>query len=371
VTDAPLTTSPVTISTMIKTPFSGTIASFQSTNPFATSGDFQTSINWGDGTPSSAGALSANGFSSFNINGAHDYATVGTFPVTVTIVSPGGETNIVNSNAIVTALPVSVFPTPIVGNAGQPLSAVTVATFLDPYTTDTANNFQATIDWGDGTINVGTVVSKGQGVFEVTGDHTYAAAGPYTVNVQVIRAANGQAASTSSSAQIGSPSPSFSFTGGLAPVPRNGPYIASGFATTSQPTFDGTAAAYAVIHLFAQPVNVDAQLPLGATVADSNGHWSLATGPLAAGAYRITATITPPGGYPSENTALTSNGGTFFINMAPGGRPGHSQLTATASQPFPHVQRSRAHHIALSRSQHRPLVRAARSVAADGLQGYR
>ena len=50
VSDAPLSTSPVTISTLIQTPFSGAVASFQTTNSYAVSTDFTASINWGDGT---------------------------------------------------------------------------------------------------------------------------------------------------------------------------------------------------------------------------------------------------------------------------------------------------------------------------------
>ena len=169
--------------------------------------------------------------------------------------------------------------------------------------------------------------------YSVTGDHTYPAPGSYTINVQVVRVANGQTASTSSTAQIGSPSPTFAFTGGLAPVPGNGPFISSGYATTNQPTFDGTAAAYAIVQLFARPLNVDTELPLGETVADPSGHWSLATGPLAAGGYIITAKVTPPAGYPSEMMALTRNNGTFFIDLSPGNRS--RNLSPRPSRPRP------------------------------------
>ncbi|MGC1718670.1 MAG: hypothetical protein WA746_06775, partial [Isosphaeraceae bacterium] len=107
VSDAPLSTSPVTISTLIQTPFSGVVAYFQTNNSYATSGDFKASINWGDGATSSTGTISSNGFDSFSVVGQHTYTAVGTLPITVTIVSPGGQTNVVNSTAIVTALPVT------------------------------------------------------------------------------------------------------------------------------------------------------------------------------------------------------------------------------------------------------------------------
>ena len=197
VSDAPLNTSPVTISPLLQTPFSGAVASFQTTNSYAVSTDFTATINWGDGTtPPTPGAISSNGYNSFSVVGQHTYPAVGTFPITVTVVSPGGQTNVINSTAVVTANPVSVLPTQVTGNAGEPLSGVTVATFLDPYTTDSAAAFRATVDWGDGTINVGTIVSQGDGVYSVSGDHTYQAPGTYAINVQVVRVANGQTAST-------------------------------------------------------------------------------------------------------------------------------------------------------------------------------
>ena len=366
ISDAPLSTSPVTISTLTQTPFSGAVAFFQTTNSFATSADFTGSINWGDGSSPTSGTISSNGFNSFSVIGQHTYTTVGTLPVTVTIVSPGGQMNVVNSTAIVTALPVSVFPTQVTGNAGEPLSGVTVATFLDPYTTDTSTDFRATVDWGDGTINVGAIVNQGNGVFSVTGNHTYMASGPYTINIQVVRAANGQTASTSSMAQIGSPSPTFAFTGGLAPVPANGPFISSGFATTNQPTFDGTSAAYAIVQLFARPLNVDAELPLGETVADSSGRWSLATGPLAAGGYVITAKITPPAGYPSEMMALSSNHGTFFIDLSPANASVNSQPAAVAAATTRHIGRSRTLHITAHRTSRTPRALVARSAPTEG-----
>jgi hypothetical protein len=53
-----------------------------------------------------------------------------------------------------------------------------VASFTDGTTTDTAANFTATIDWGDGTTTTGTVVGA-SGSFTVQGGHTYADDGFY------------------------------------------------------------------------------------------------------------------------------------------------------------------------------------------------
>ncbi len=346
-TDAPLSTTPAVVSPLRQTLFSGTVASFTTTNPYAVSSDFQAFINWGDGVDThTPGTITSTGYGSFSVQGSNNYQDAGTFPITVTIVSPGGQSSLANSTAIVTALPLTLLPNPVTGNAGEPLSGVTVATFLDPYTSDTASDFQATINWGDGTLNVGTIVAQANGVFSVVGDHTYAVPGGYTVSIQVVRVASDQTASTSTTAQIGSPSPTFAFTGGLASVPANGPYISSGIATTHSPTFSGTAAANSLIQLFAQPVNVDKQIYLGETIVDSNGNWSLPTARLAKGAYVITAKVTPPSGNPSEVMALTRNNGTFSIGISPAKAKStqhHQQSIIAAVLPMTrHVRRGRA-----------------------------
>jgi hypothetical protein len=332
VTDAPLTPSPTTISTLIQTPFAGTVGSFQTTNPYATSANFTASINWGDGTAPTSGTVSSSFYDSFNVVGQHSYATVGTFPITITVTSPGGQTTIINSTAVTTALPISVFPVVVTGDAGQPIVGATVATFLNPYTTDTANAFRAVITWGDGNTTVGTVTDQGGGVFSVTGDHTYLAAGSYTTQIQVIRIANGQTASAIGTAQIGSPSPTFAFTGGLAAVPSNGSSFSSAHATTRRPTFDGTAAAFAIVQIFATPLNnAEVQMPLGETVADSSGHWRLLVTPrMTVGDYLITAVVTPPAGYPSAMMSLTQNAGIFLIGLPPGRRRGHPRTAVEA-----------------------------------------
>ena len=54
-----------------------------------------------------------------------------------------------------------------------------VATFTDTNTSDTASDFTATINWGDGTTTAGTV-SGSAGAFTVAGGHTYADEGTDT-----------------------------------------------------------------------------------------------------------------------------------------------------------------------------------------------
>ncbi|MFL6336636.1 MAG: FG-GAP-like repeat-containing protein [Pyrinomonadaceae bacterium] len=70
--------------------------------------------------------------------------------------------------------------------ATLPASNVQVATFIDYDTTKTAATFTATINWGDATApGAGTITANGSGGFNVTGTHTYAAPGLYTLSVQI------------------------------------------------------------------------------------------------------------------------------------------------------------------------------------------
>ena len=64
-------------------------------------------------------------------------------------------------------------------------ATVLVATFVDFDNTKTATNFTATINWGDGTAtSAGTITANGAG-FNVTGTHTYGAAGTFNVSIQI------------------------------------------------------------------------------------------------------------------------------------------------------------------------------------------
>ncbi|MHB1558657.1 MAG: beta strand repeat-containing protein, partial [Isosphaeraceae bacterium] len=67
--------------------------------------------------------------------------------------------------------------------AGQPLNNVVVANFTESDLTNRSANFVASINWGDGTTTGGTITPVGTTGFQVEGSHTYAASGPYTVNV--------------------------------------------------------------------------------------------------------------------------------------------------------------------------------------------
>jgi hypothetical protein len=92
-------------------------------------------------------------------------------------VTPGGS-GAVAADDIVLAEPAPARPT-LLATAG-----VSTGGILDTFT-NTESQATAVIDWGDGTRTAGTIASEGGGVFNVIGNHAYAAPGSYTATVTV------------------------------------------------------------------------------------------------------------------------------------------------------------------------------------------
>jgi hypothetical protein len=61
-----------------------------------------------------------------------------------------------------------------------------VATFSDADPNANANDYTATINWGDGSLTNGTIAANSKGGFDVSGTHTYKFPGAFPVNVDVM-----------------------------------------------------------------------------------------------------------------------------------------------------------------------------------------
>ena len=129
----------------------GTVATITDPNTSATASAYTATINWGDGTNSPGTIGGSNG--SFTVTGNHAYATVGSFPVAVTITSagPGQGSSTVNDSAAITAAPSPVMTgTPSVSATGAGFSGS-----VDPDGLATTASFQYGLDpkyTGGGTI---------------------------------------------------------------------------------------------------------------------------------------------------------------------------------------------------------------------------
>ena len=77
-----------------------------------------------------------------------------------------------------------------------------VANFADTNTADTAGQFTASINWGDGVITSGTV-SGSNGSFSVAGGHTYGDEGSPSASVTVVRSTDNAQITASHTVTVG------------------------------------------------------------------------------------------------------------------------------------------------------------------------
>jgi PKD repeat protein len=192
---AGLAVNAVNITATEGTPFNGTVATFSDADTNLNAASFVATVNWGDGTTSAGTVSGASG--SFTVAGQHTYADEGSFTTTVTVTETAGGGATASGSATATVAEADALSgSPVAINAQQGVAFTgTVATFTDAYTGNVASDFVATINWGDGNTTAGTV-SGGGGAFTVTGTHTYAATGPFTVTVTLADDAPGTAAAT-------------------------------------------------------------------------------------------------------------------------------------------------------------------------------
>jgi hypothetical protein len=180
------------------TSFTGQVATFINTGyPGNPASDFTATIDWGDGTTPTTGTVSGSG-GFLTVSGSHTYADEGTYGTTVTLTddAPGTASATANGFGIVAeADTLSGSGLSTTATEGS-TSSVAVATFSDTgYPGNTASDFTATIDWGDGTITAGTV-SGGNGLFTVSGSHAYADEGSFNPIVTLSDDAPGTASAT-------------------------------------------------------------------------------------------------------------------------------------------------------------------------------
>jgi hypothetical protein len=199
VADAVLTGTGAAISAVEGSPFNGIVASFTDADPNAVAGNYFATITWGDGHVS-AGTVTANGTGGFNVTSTNTYVTAGSYSVGVVVNDIGGASTNASSSAIVVDAALT--------GTGAALSTVeastfkgVVASFTDADPNAVAQNFSATISWGEGHVSLGTVTANAAGGFDVTGTNTYVLAGSYSVGV-VVQDSGGASTNASSSAVV-------------------------------------------------------------------------------------------------------------------------------------------------------------------------
>jgi hypothetical protein len=184
-----LTGTPWTIHPNEGQPFNSTVATFTETNLQLGTGDYSAMIDWGDGTPTTAGTIVATTTpGKFLVTGSHIYAEEAgakSLPMKVTIIHDTLAAAVIQSQA-------DVLDSPLVGGtivSFRPVAGTTytggVARFTDRDAGALASDYTATITWGDGHMSAGTFTLISGTTFRVSGSNLYASPGTYTVTVMV------------------------------------------------------------------------------------------------------------------------------------------------------------------------------------------
>jgi Bacterial Ig-like domain len=219
----PPTLTPVvpqpTVATLERVIFSGPVGEFTDNNPSATASQFSDLIDWGDGSPQSAGTVtliaSSATSTTFEISGTHSYAdhfdstgdtspdqTSGTFPLLIHVVGTDGSSVDLTNTATVTGGPLV-----ITGHLSS--SSDSGISDSDGITDVTQPTFDGLVSEPDARVFLfaqplgGSPMLIGQGTASPNGDWSITpgialADGSYTVTATAYDATNGKIVTTGS-----------------------------------------------------------------------------------------------------------------------------------------------------------------------------
>ncbi len=223
-----------------------------------------------DGTLTYTPTAGFNGTDTFTYQ-AVDSAGQST-PTTVTLnVTPNVGGNVTNPPVVTT--------NPITGTVGVPITNVPVATFTDGDGTTPPASYTATITYGDGTTSPGTV-TEANGVYTVSGTHTYGTAGTFPVGVNIVRATDGVAAAGTTSALI-APAAVTTGPGSTASSLTGSVYLDYNRNGLDDPTDYGVA----TVVITLTGTTTTGQAVTMTTSTDASGHYAFAN--LLPGTYQI------------------------------------------------------------------------------------
>ena len=157
VADTTFSLATANITAFAGVPFTGSVATLRDLPSGDQAGDFDVTIDWGDGT-SSAGTLETTPAGTFDVRGSHTWATNGNKSVDITVTERGSASGQGHTIAI---------------TANKNFSG-TVAQLQLPIPGSAPGDYAATIDWGDNTQSTGTLTLQSDGTVILAGTHTYA-----------------------------------------------------------------------------------------------------------------------------------------------------------------------------------------------------
>jgi len=183
--EQPISATGTTISAIEGATFTGTVATVTDPTVTSTAAEYSAAIDWGDGS-SSAGTVSGPTGGPFPVSGSHTYAEEGTYTIKVTITDIDTTTNTATATSTAKVADAALTARPACSATTTLLYNGPTATFTDAASpSGTLSDFSATIDWGDGTVTAGTVSGPNGGPYTVSGSHTYAATGIFTITTTI------------------------------------------------------------------------------------------------------------------------------------------------------------------------------------------
>ncbi|HEX5442235.1 MAG TPA: DUF4214 domain-containing protein, partial [Pirellulales bacterium] len=189
VAETTLSATAVAVTGVEQTTFTAAVATFTHGDGSEPVGEFAATIDWGDGA-NGVGTVSENS-GVYTISGSHAYAEDGSYFITVAVNdTSGGESAGALATASIAEAPFPAQGVPVTGVEQSTFTAA-VATFTHGDGSEPPREFAATIDWGDGTSNAGTV-SETSGVYTISGSHAYAEDGSYAITAVVSDASGGK-----------------------------------------------------------------------------------------------------------------------------------------------------------------------------------
>jgi predicted heme/steroid binding protein len=164
--------------------FTGQVATFSDIDTNATAADYSASISWGDGS-TSAGTITGGG-GSFSVSGSHTYAEEGSKQVAVTITDTDNSSNSATTHSTATVTDAGLTASPACSATSLRSYNGSTATFVDAASpSGTLSDFSASISWGDGSASAGAVSGSNGGPYAVSGLHTYATTGSFTITTHI------------------------------------------------------------------------------------------------------------------------------------------------------------------------------------------
>ena len=178
-------------------PFTNVLVGTFTAGAGAAVGDFTGLIDWGDGSPISLASFVAEGGGVFDVFGSHTYARPGVFTVQTDVFDGDGAKVSLFATFTITDLPVTGAVRSFTAVEYENTGTIVLGTFENPNTLATVANVHATLPvggWGDGTptavttlavTEIGLDPTTGDPIFQITGSHTYAEEGTFTLNISV------------------------------------------------------------------------------------------------------------------------------------------------------------------------------------------